>query len=209
MARELFPKLPGFTGHNVAQAQALRERKSFAGRRGEDDAEVFDADLTIEELQERIDDWCDSTYGRRAHTGLGSASPFERAASWQGEVRWIHDERALDALLAPPAGDGWRVICKKGIRLDSAFYIAGPLGSRVGERVKLRRDPADRGRIHVYREDGSFLCVAENPAVTGADQAAIAGAMSGDYRKHRNGARAQGARRDSAQGPGRHRQARA
>ena len=189
VARELFPKLPGFTGHNVAQAQALRERKSFAARRGEDDIEVFAADLTIEELQERLDDWCDSTYGRRAHTGLGGASPFERAASWQGELRWIHDERALDALLAPPAGDGWRVICKKGIRLDSAYYIAGPLGSRVGERVKLRRDPADRGRIHVYREDGSFLCVAENPAVTGADQAAIAGAMNGDYRSHRNGAR--------------------
>ena len=107
MAHELFPKLPGFTGHNVAQAQALRERKSFAARRGEDDIEVFAADLTIEELQERIDNWCDSTYGRRGHDGLGGASPFERAASWQGELRWIHDKRALDALLAPPAGDGW------------------------------------------------------------------------------------------------------
>ena len=189
MARELFPKLPGFTGHNVAQAQALRERKSFAGRRGERDAEVYNADLTIEELQERIEDWCDSTYGRRAHTSLAGASPFERAASWQGELRWIHDERALDALLAPPAGDGWRTICKKGIRLDSAYYIAGPLGSLVGERVKLRRDPADAGRIHVYREDGSFVCVAENPAATGADQAAIAAAMTADYREHRRAAR--------------------
>ena len=77
----------------------------------------------------------------------------------------------------------------KGIRLDSVFYIAGPLGSLVGERVRLRRDPADAGRIHVYREDGSFVCVAENPACTGADQAAIAAAMTADYREHRRAAR--------------------
>ena len=76
-----------------------------------------------------------------------------------------------------------------GIRLDSVFYIAGPLGSLVGERVKLRRDSADAGRIHVYREDGSFVCVAENPARTGADQAAIAAAMTADYREHRKAAR--------------------
>ena len=65
MTGELFPKLPGFTGHNVAQAQALRERKSFAAGRGDGDAEVFAADLTIEELQKSLDDWCDAKYGRR------------------------------------------------------------------------------------------------------------------------------------------------
>ena len=69
------------------------------------------------------------------------------------------------------------------------LYIAGALGSLVGERMKLRRDPADAGRIHVYREDGSFVCVAENPARTGADQAAIAAAMTVDYREHRKAAR--------------------
>ena len=157
IARELFPGLPGFTGHDVAQAQALRARKSFADRRGKDAAEAFGAALTAEELQARCDVWCEAVYGRRPHTGLGGASPFERVTSWQGPVRRIHDERALDALLAEPAGDKGRVVCKKGIRLDSVFYIAGPLGSLVGERVRLRRDPADAGRIHVYREDGSFV----------------------------------------------------
>lgn len=189
LARELFPELPGFTGHDVAQAQALRARKSFAERRGASDAEVFGAALTAEALQARCDVWCEAVYGRRSHSGLGGASPFERITSWQGMVRRIHDERALDALLAEPAGDGWRTVCKKGIRLDCVFYIAGPLGSLVGERVKLRRDPADPGRIHVYREDGTFVCVAENPARTGADQAAIAAAMTADYREHRKAAR--------------------
>ena len=189
LSRELFPGLPGFTGHDVAQAQALRARKSFSARRGEDDAAIYGAELTAEELQARCDIWCEAVYGRRPHTGLGGASPFERVTSWQGPVRRIHDERALDALLAAPAGDKGRVVCKKGIRLDSVFYIAGPLGSLVSERVKLRRDPADAGRIHVYREDGSFVCVAENPAHTGADQAAIAAAMTADYREHRRAAR--------------------
>ena len=189
IARELFSGLPGFTGHDVAQAQALRARKSLADRRGADAAEVFGAALTAEALQARCDVWCEAVYGRRPHGGLGCASPFERVTSWQGELRRIHDERALDALLAAPAGDKGRVVCKKGIRLDSVFYIAGPLGSLVGERVKLRRDPADAGRIHVYREDGSFVCVAENPAHTGADQAAIAAAMTADYREHRKTAR--------------------
>ena len=202
MAHEFFPKLPGFTGHNVAQAKALRERKSFAARRGEDDTEVFAADLTIQELQECIDNWCDATYGRRAHTSLGGASPFERAASWQGEVRWVHDARALDALLAEPAGDGWRTICKKGIRLDSAYYIAGPRGSRVGERVKLRRDPTDSGRIHVYRVDGSFVCVAENPGHTRANQTAIAANMTADYRKHRSEARKRARELERRKDPG-------
>ena len=103
---DLFATLPGFSGHDVAQAQALRSRKSFAARCGEDDAEIYGATLTAEELQERCDTWCDAVYGRRPHTGLGGASPFARRASWAEPVRRVHDERALDALLAEPAGGG-------------------------------------------------------------------------------------------------------
>lgn len=163
--------------------------KSLADRRGKDDAEVYGAELTAEELQARCDIWCDAVYGCRAHTALDGASPFDRERSWTEPLRWIDDERALDALLAEPAGSGWRKITKKGIQLDCVYYIAGPLGSRVGERVKLRRDPADAGRLHVYLADGSFLCVAENPRFTGTKQAAIAAQMTADYRKHRSAAR--------------------
>lgn len=189
LTRDLFAKLPGFSGHDVAQAQALRARRSFAARRGKDAAEVYGAELTAEELQQRCDTWCDAVYGRRPHTGLGGASPFDRVTSWRETVRRIHDERALDALLAETAGDGWRTVSKKGIRLDNLDYIAGALGPLVGERVRIRRDPADAGRIHVYREDGRFLCVAELPAITGASQAAIAASMTTGFRSHRNAAR--------------------
>ena len=55
--------------------------------------------------------------------------------------------------------------------------------------MKLRRDPADAGRLHVYLADGSFLCVAENPGYTGAKQATIAANMTADYQKQRSAAR--------------------
>ena len=80
LTRDLFATLPGFTGHDVAQAQALRARKGFAARRGEDDTVIYGAELTAEALQERCDSWCDAVYGRRPHSGFGGASPFARRA---------------------------------------------------------------------------------------------------------------------------------
>ena len=189
LTRDLFATLPGFTGHDVAQAQALRSRKSFAARCGEDDTVIYGATLTVEELQERCDVWCDAVYGRRPHSGLGGVSPFARRASWTGPVRRVHDERALDALLAEPAGGGWRTVRKAGVRLDNADYIAGELGLLVGERVGIRRDPADPDRTFVYREDGTFICVAEDPGRTGADRAAIAARMTANYKASRKAAR--------------------
>ena len=64
LTRDLFATLPGFSGHDVTQAQALRSRKSFAARRGEDDTVIYGAELTAEALQERCDFWCDAVYGR-------------------------------------------------------------------------------------------------------------------------------------------------
>ena len=122
---------------------------------------MYGAELTAEELQERCDVWCEAVYGRRPHSGLGGASPFACRAWWPHAVRRVHDERALDSLLAEPAGGGWRTVRTAGIRLDNADYIAGELGPLVGERVRIRRDAADPDRIFVYREDGAFVCVAE------------------------------------------------
>ena len=186
MARDLFAFLPGFTGHDVVGAAALRARKSFAERRRakgarsdgrKAPAETFAVALTAEQLQDYCDHWCEAVYGCEPHAGLGGVSPANRARSSAEPVRRVHDERALDALLAEPAGDGWRTVGKKGIRLDNVNYIAGDLGPLVRERVRVRRDPADLDRIHVYRRDGTFVCVAEDPARTGADRTAIAAQM--------------------------------
>ncbi len=176
VSRDLLANLPGFTGHSPAQAQALRSRKSFAARRGQDAAKVLESSLQPEGLQARLDAWCDDLYGRRPHGGLDGQSPFERSTAWTGPVRRIHDERALDALLAPPAsGKGRRVVGKKGLRVDGGVYIAAELGAvGVGEVVRVRLDPTDRGRIHVYTMDWTFVCVAEDPLRTGIDRAEVA-----------------------------------
>ena len=211
ISHDLFANLPGFTGHNVAQAQALRARKSFAARRRaggarnqdpagrarnqdrarcEGDVETFRVALSAEQLQDCLDRWCDDLYGREPHAGLGGLSPFERVAAWTGPIRRIGNVRALDALLAAPADDGWRTVRKGGIRLDNVDYIAGPLGGIVGERVRVRHDPADLDRLFVYRADGSFVCVAVDPARTGTDRAAIARAMKHAYNERSRKARA-------------------
>ena len=190
ISHDLFANLPGFTGHNVADAQALRARKSDAARQGEGDVETFRVALSAEQLQDYLDRWCDDLYGREPHDGLDGLSPFERVNSWTGELRRIVDERALDALLAAPADDGWRTVRKGGIRLGNVDYIAGPLGGIVGERVRVRHDPADLDRLFVYRADGGFVCVAVDPARTSTDRAAVARAMTRAYSERSREARA-------------------
>ena len=54
----------------------------------------------------------------------------------------------------------------------------------------MRRDPADLDRIFVYLADGTFVCVAEDPARTGADRMAIANAMKAEWNSANREARA-------------------
>ena len=188
LARDLFALLPGFTGHDVAQAQALRARKSFAARQGADKCKTFGVALTVEELQARCDDWCRDRYERRPHAGLNGVAPFDRANEWAEPVRKVHDVRALDTLLAEPAGEGWRTVRKEGIRLGGLDYIAGPLGKLVKERVRILCDPTRPGRIHVYHGK-AFVCVAVCPALTGDDQAEIAARMVAEWKGANKAAR--------------------
>jgi len=117
-------------------------------------------------------------------------------------VRQVHDERALDALLAEPAGSGWRTVRKAGIRLDNADYIAGGLGPLAGERVSIRRDASDLDRIFVYLACGTFVCVAEDPTRTGADRAIIAARMTKSYKASRRAARKRARNLMTRQKPG-------
>ena len=179
VSRGLFAYLPGFAGHSVAQAQAIRARKSFAARRGEAPHITLCAALSPEDLQLRIDVWAEEKYARSAHSGLDGASPWERATSWAGPLTRIGDKRALDMLLEESIG---RTVQKKGVQLGQAFYIAEELGPLVREKVCVRRDPAAPGRIHVYRNlgdgrPGRFVCIAADPARTDIDQAETAARM--------------------------------
>lgn len=170
--------LPNFAGHNVAERKAIEARRSFAerlARKGEivDFADVLDGSCSGEFLQARINEWLIGIYEQREHRGIG-LSPFMRAASWNGSVRRIGDERSLDTLLARPAARNGRCsVQKKGILLDKAWFIAPALARiQVGHLVDVF-ETEDLGRIIVHYE-GEFVCVAECPERTGVNRAEIA-----------------------------------
>jgi hypothetical protein len=173
-AYDLVELLPGFVGHNVAGAQAIRARKTFAQRlfgRGS----TVELRMTPEDFQRFCDDWCEAYHGR-VH-GTLKTTPALRAAQWPGRVRTIADERALDILLAPLAGgDGRRVVTKRGIRVEGGLFIAAELGDYVGETVECRQDPRDAGRIYVFDDTGRFVCIAEDPERSGVSRDEIAAA---------------------------------
>lgn len=170
--------LPNFVGHNVAERKAIEARRSFAerlARKGEivDFADVVDGSCSGEFLQERINEWLLGIYHQREHSGIAT-SPFLRAASWNGEIRKITDERSLDVLLARPAGqNGKRSVQKKGILLDGAWFISPALARiQTGHMVDVF-ETEDLGRIIVHYEN-EFVCVAECPERTGVNRAEIA-----------------------------------
>lgn len=170
-AYDLVEVLPGFVGHDVAGAQAIRARKTFAqrlfGRH-----ETVELRMAPEAFQTFCDDWCDA-YSSRVHGTLRMA-PALKAASHRGPVRTISDERAIDVLLAPIAGH--RTVTKKGVRVENGLFIAPQLGDLVGETVECRQDPADAGRLYVFDADGRFVCIAEDPDRTGVSRDEIAAA---------------------------------
>lgn len=187
-SRHALELLPGFSGHDVAQAQAIRARKSFAEQLHAKN-KVIEAKLTSAELQEFCDRWVRDFYQHESHSGDGmdGMSPFQKTAQLRDAIRVIGDVRALDLLL------GAGTICtvtKKGVRLDKLRYIAPELERAMGEKVLVRRDDGDMGRIVVYHDD-AFLCVAECPEVTGIDRSEVAAEAKARQRERVQDARAQ------------------
>lgn len=171
LTRELFELMPQYVGHNVADQQAIRSRKSMAQRHGATKTAAFS--LAPGELQIVINDWLRDVYERRTHSGI-KTTPFQKALGQRS--RMIGDERALDLLLAPPVqGDGVRKVQKKGVSVYGRWFISPELGGLVGERVSVRLDVEDEGRVVIYSADTKdFICVAEDPTLTGADRKEIA-----------------------------------
>lgn len=173
--------LSAFVGHNVADRSAIEARRSFADRLFKKD-QVVELAMPAGELQSRINDWLKGTYEQREHGGLDEETPFAMAASYRGEIRRIQDERALDLLLAQPAGKGTYVVTKKGLNIASGNYIAPELGLYVGRDVSVRQT-ADMGELVVYHE-GEFVCVAVCPERTGVSRKEIAAHAREAQRAH-------------------------
>ncbi|MCM0018537.1 MAG: DDE-type integrase/transposase/recombinase [Tagaea sp.] len=170
----LFEMLPGYVGHSVADRQAIRARSAFAARQGEDDAKLFKVALTSEQLQAACDTWISGIYERKDHEGLDGAAPLDRARAFASAARRIDNERALDVLLAEPAGGRVRLVGKRGLAVEGGVYQHEALVAFMGRRVEVRLDAADLGRVIVHDEAGRFVCVAEDPERTGIDRAELA-----------------------------------
>lgn len=168
-SHSLLELLPGYSGHNVADAQAIRAKQAFSERLYTKNA-VVELKLTAAELQDFCDRWCRDYYAHEKHAGLDNETPFQRYAGLRDVVRRIGDVRALDLLM----GEGEiRTVGKKGLRLERLTYIAPELSAVIGQQVLVRVDDADIGRAVVYHEE-QFLCVAECAEVTGVSRREIA-----------------------------------
>lgn len=169
MQHDLIEILPGYVGHSVADRKKIEARKAFAQRLGESDKAAFAVEMDHVKLQEYMDSWALQKYAHRKHSSLG-ATPFAKAASWDMPIRRIENVRALDLLLAPLAGtDGFRTVGKKGLHIDNGIFYGGNLELYVGQRVLVRHDPEDMGRVYAFTEDGAFICEAINHDRLGAD----------------------------------------
>lgn len=193
----------GYIGHSVAERKGIENRKSFAKRvvgawrKGE---ELAPAELlmTPERLQEYCDDWTDNLYANRPHSGAGmnGKTPWQKAAEYAGKLSIITDERALDVLLSPVAGDGgWRTIRKKGLLVDRNSYTSAVLGGHEGKRVMVLQDETDWGAINVFLPDSEgeleFLCRAVCPEIAGVSRKEAAQARRRVYNAIRAEERAQ------------------
>ncbi|MFN3883234.1 MAG: DDE-type integrase/transposase/recombinase [Rhodocyclaceae bacterium] len=177
LTRDLFARLPGFSGHNVAHAQAIRARRTFANRLGTSDDVAFSVELTAAELQTNIDTWLDG-YHNRPHDGLQGRTPSEMAESLGLGIIGIPDERRLDLLLMDlPNGGGRRMVQKNGIAVDGTTFVASWIGAHVGYPVLVRLDPTDMGTIHCFDPaDGSYIGRAIAEELLGVERQAMAAA---------------------------------
>lgn len=175
MQRDLMPLLPGFVGHNVSDRKQIEDKKTFAQGLGVSDAETFAVSMDHIELQMQLDRWAADKYAHKQHGSLMGQTPFSKAATWTQPVRKIQNERALDLLLSALAdGDGFRVIGKKGLRINNGHFYGPGIELYVGKRVMVRHDPEDMGRVFVFTEDKEFICEATDYKRLGVDPVAAA-----------------------------------
>jgi transposase InsO family protein len=166
--------MPNYIGHSVAQRKDIESRRTFAERLGQADS-IVEINMTADELQRYCDRWCEAIYHQNVHRRLDGRTPAAVARIWRGTERRIEDVRALDILLAEaPDNNGIRTIGKKGVRVGNNEYIAAELAGLEGKAVRVKLDPADLGTIYLFDEDGSFICVAQDPLRTGIDRAEVA-----------------------------------
>lgn len=154
---DLIKLLEGYIGHDVATRQEIRGQNSFSDRMFKKGAVVEVGALSAEELQGFCDDWA-KIYNHEPHSGMDGETPFDRVTNWRHPIRKVSDPRTLDILLAEGK---IATVTKKGVRFDNAYFAHPDLALRVKDKVQLRFDPLDLGRVFCFDLDYQFICVAE------------------------------------------------
>jgi len=185
LQHDLMPLLKGFVGHSVADRKKIEARKAFAKRLGVSDEKAFAVELTHDQLQTKMDEWAQYRYEQNPHSSLKGMSPFSKAASWIEPIQKIKNERALDVLLSPLAGqNGQRTITKKGLRINNGYYNGDELELYIGDQVFVRHDNEDMGRVFVFDTEGQFICEATNLDRLGVDRKKAAMMAKAAQKKH-------------------------
>ena len=174
-SHDIVELLPGYIGHNVADRKAVEARRSFSQRLMKQGEDPVNINMTADEFQDICNRWVNAVYHYNKHSGLNGKTPAQIARDWKEPVRKIKDERALDILLSPaPAGDGFRVIGKKGVKIGGGYYIAPEMAGYEGCRVSVLLDITDFGAVYVYEQSGTFLCRAVDPDRSGISRKDLA-----------------------------------
>lgn len=162
--------LPGFVGHNVAERSIIEGRKAFSRRLGITDYNVFNVDVTPDELQRLSTQWAEETYANTPHEGLNKLTPAAKAAQ-STDKKWTVDPAALDVLLAAiPSGNGMRAVTKEGVRVNNERYLPVEASVLPGDSVFCRMDPKDMGRLWLFDPEGEvYLGQAICADLAGAD----------------------------------------
>lgn len=166
---QLFELLPGFVGHSVSDAQAIRSRIGFAQRFLKEPL-TLELRLTPEQLQAEIDTYC-TRMDSKPRDYLQGRTPLQMAEGFEAKTI---NERALDVLLAPSAESGLRTVGKKGIKIGGGFYNHAHLGGMEGTQVQCKVDDANLGRCWVFDLDGQFIAEALDYQRLGINSAEVA-----------------------------------
>ncbi|MDR2033513.1 MAG: Mu transposase C-terminal domain-containing protein [Helicobacteraceae bacterium] len=190
LTREVFEELPNYIGHSVAEKQAIKEREDFPrqleaikrwreqkrlAKLGKDEAEkllikrenkglIVNVGLTMQQLQDAIDNWIEKIYETRIHTGRNmNLTPLEKWSQSPTPPAMIEDPRTLDLLLMKPEV---KTVQKSGIRSDNRIYTGVELAEHVGEQVFILLPP-ELSEIYVYTPNMQFIGIAVDLSATG------------------------------------------
>ncbi len=181
--RERAELLGGYSGHNVAQAQALRSKaKKETGRA------IVLPEMEPEELQAVLNAWVDGVYHQRVHSGINT-TPMRRWLSSPVPARRAPSEDTLKIALS--RFERVATVGKRGVVWKGGRYWAAALVPFVGRAVQVRRDEEDLGALFIFDEDGHFIDTAVNAERAGLSEQQFAQAAARQQAEWLSGAKAE------------------